>query len=448
MEQLDLDLGTYGLKQRTDRTTLIVDTLPPHLHKKSVLDLGLSIVADTLDADVCHWRDTVENIEQYDTIGFSVIYVMYVLNIVPFLRRHNIEPYKHTRKEPLVIIGGQGASNLNGILDPIGDIFRGEIEGNEFENDRSDRKVWTWCSELKSEPLWDSNRSVVEISRGCKYGCRFCEYGHVTGGRYREKSLNLIKDQLLQCMTFSTKRITLRSANLAGHTDLDELLEFCVQHGIYQGWTDISLKDADKIMHWLKPLNITAPKIGVESFDESTRKNVCGSAKNFSDDYLEEVIAKLMENCNLIHLYLIYGLPDDDYRQWYRWVHKLSRMRDSFSHNIRIDFSITNFNPCRGTPLAGADVVDFRAKERFIKRWIEVLKGVGFYKPTATMGRGSDYGRHGRKELTYKLLMTLRHGESNLTPKIVDALPYGIGRSVSDRHALQFLEYDSSMSSG
>lgn len=433
MGQLLLDLK----QKKSKRSTLIVDTIPQHIHKKNNQNFGLGIVAREMDADVCHWRDAIQDIEQYDTIGFSVIYVMYVLNIVPFLRRHNIEPYKDSRDRPYVIFGGQGASNLNGILDPLGDTFKGEIEGDTVKTG------WHWLSTLNSDPMIGRDRSMVEISRGCKYGCRFCEYGHVTGGAYREKPIELIKDQLTDCVKYGTKRITLRTANLAGHTDLDELLEHCLAHKIYQGWTDISLRDADKIMKWLKPLDITAPKIGVESFDEATRMNVCGSAKRFSDDYLEEIIAKLMENCNLIHLYLMYGLPNDNYKRWYDWVWKLSRLRDKYAHNIRIDFSITNFNSCKGTPLAGTPAIDFIQKRRFIEDWVAVMKEAGFYKAHAKMGRGSDYGRHGRKELTYKLVMCLRHGKAALTRKIVEALPYGVGRTISDKHAIQFLEYPS-----
>ncbi len=387
MEQLYFELPSPPPSRRT---TLIVNTLPPHLHKKSVSNFGLDIVAREMNADVCWWRDTVPHIEQYHTIGFSVIYVMYVLNIAPFLKRHSIEPWRDRRDKPRIVFGGQGVSNLDGIMDPLGDTFKGEIEGDLTKDG------WLWASTLKSEPEIGKDRSVVEISRGCKYRCKFCEYGHVTGGPYREKAIGLIKDQLTEGVTYGTKRITLRTANLAGHTDLDELLEHCLKYKIYQGWTDISLKDAGRIMKWLKPLNITAPKIGVESFDEATRMNVCGSAKSFTDDYLEEVIAKLMENCNLIHLYLIYGLPGDNYKRWYEWVKKLSKMRDSYSHNIRVDFSITNFNSCCGTPLSDASLLDFNHKREFVVQWITAMKEVGFYKAHATMGRGSDYGRHGR----------------------------------------------------
>lgn len=440
MEQLKLNLFP---KRR--RRTLIVNTMPVNLHKINVINMGMMYAAKALDADVCHWRDSIKNISQYDTIGFSVIYLTHVLNIAPFLHRHNIEPRKYLRKSPQIIIGGQGATSLNGGLDRIGETFLGEADG-----DYSDKNMWRWKSVLDGEPAIGTDRSIVEISRGCKYRCRFCGYSHVSGGPYREKEIGLIKEQIDYCQIHCTKRITLRTANLAGHTDLDELLEHCLKHKIYQGWTDISLIDAERILKWLEPLRITAPKIGVESFDEKTRMNVCGSAKKFTDEYLEHVFEELMKRCNLLHVYLIYGLPGDNYTRWFDWVRKLSKMRETFKKNkLRMDFSITNFNPYIRTPMEKAPTIDFTRKKQFIKEWIAGMKESGFYKPDADMTPGKDYGRHGRLETSYKLIMALRFGTADeMSERIIEALPYGVGRSIPGKDALKFLNYGSEMSSG
>ena len=431
MEQLNLTFP----KPEKKRRTLIVDTIAANLHKKEVINLGIEFAAEALDADVCYWRDTIPNIAQYETIGFNISYITYCLNAAPFLKRHGIEPWMHHRVNPRIIFGGQGATSMTGGLDYIGETFYGEADGNY-----TDSKGWRWMSELTSDPVIRYRRGVLELTRGCKYACKFCEYSHVLGGPYREKDLELVKDQIRYILSQGKRRITLRTANLAGYSKLDELLEFCLEHRIYQGWTDISLIDAERIMKWLEPLRITAPKVGIESFDEETRKRHCGSAKSFTDDYLEEILFKLMEHVNKLHIYLIYGFEGDNYARWFQWIRKLGKKRDSINHNLQVDFSITNLNPCPGTPLAKAPVVDFVRKRQFITKWIAVMKAAGFYKQSAEMGPGSDYGRHGRLEDAYKLTMLLRTGSADLlTEKILYALPYGVGRSIKSKQANKFI---------
>jgi len=399
------------------------------------MNIGREYAASALDADQCHWRDSVD-IHQYDTIGFSVIYPLFTLNIVPFLTRHGIEPLRSKRNSHRVIIGGPGVSNLNDALRDIADeTYHGEADG-----DYTDIKGWRRMRYITTPPVFGNGKAVVELTRGCKYRCKFCEYTHVLGGTYREKNVVTAVSQLEECLRRGIKRVTLRTANLAGYTDLDDLMGYCQRAGIYQGWADISILDAERILKWLKPLKITAPKIGVESFDEATRKRI---GKGFTDDYLDYVFDEIMAKCSLIHVYLIFGLPDDNYDNWRKWVYKLAEKRKRYDHNIRIDFSMTNFNPCLNTPMADATLVDFQKKDEFLDKWIETTRDSGFYKRNWNAKYGRDYGRHGRKEASYRMIMMLRQcPPETLTPRLIHALPRGVQRWTNDRTALRFINYD------
>ena len=438
MKQLTLSYPTPSPSDtvKKKKTTLLVSTMATSLHKQHVIDIGYEYVATALDADKCGWRDHIPNISQYSVIGFSVIYPMFLLNIAPFLKRHGISPRRRNRNgTPKVIIGGQGATNLNGALDDIADeIYYGEIDG-----DYIDQAGWHRSSKVKNKLVVQNNRSILEVTRGCKWRCGFCEYAHVLGGKYREKPIEIVKEQIKESVARGVKRITFRTANLSGCSYLDELIEYAMLYGVYQGWADVTVKEASKITKWLKKAKITAPKIGIESFDEKTRRRI-GGAKDFTDDQLEEVMVEMIDNSSLIHIFLIYGLPGDDYNQWYKWIDKLGKMRKRCKHPLRIDLSITNFNPCPNTPLANANQVNFAEKDAFLVKYCEAMKKAGFYKETWDVRYGRDYGRHGRRSHTYHSIMLLRWGSGEeLTNKICDAFPNGIGRSMSEHQAKRFL---------
>jgi hypothetical protein len=108
--------------------------------------------------------------------------------------------------------------------------------------------------------------------------------------------------------------------------------------------------------------------------------------------------------------------------------------------NIRFEFNITNFEPSYGTPLSTAPDVDFGEKDKFLAMWTAGLIKEGFHHGTSIEYKNAG-GRLGRKELSYKMLMMLKRGGPELTEGLINALPNGIGRSVSDAEAVRFLEY-------
>lgn len=412
--------------------TLMVDTAPRR--KTTYINLGMEIAATYLNADRCHWQDIVDP-TQYDKIGFNVAYPLFIPNITAFLTKHGIEPIQSKRQKPILIAGGPGVMNVNNALKFIVDTtFKGEIDG-----DIHDKRGWKRRSILDTQAIIMDRQAVIELTRGCKYRCHFCEFSHIIGGSYREKPATLAIQQLQQCVDHGIKRITLRTANLAGYTDLDTIMEFCIQNRIKQPWGNIALLDVDRILPWMKQVSMSAPMMGVESLNEATRYAI---GKPISNRLLHHAFDAVMAISSRIHVYLIYGLPDDDYDEWIRWMQILADKRKQYTHNIRIDFSIRNLYPCPGTPLSGHHLVDFTQKHSFLKRWIEAMRDTGLASRNWNMWYGNDGGRHGRKKSSYCMIMSLMlYGPEVLTSKLIYALPGGISSSVSDRQALRFINY-------
>lgn len=412
--------------------TLIVDTIPKDARNRGSVNLGLEIVKQHMAADVCHWSESIDS-RKYETIGFNVFYPTHILNIAPFLRRHSLLNTSQCN----LIAGGQGIG-ANGVLSGLmHDVFRGEYDYPQN------------ATAINTEPVMkrDLRSAVIELSRGCRTRCAFCEYGH--GRAYREKPIDLVKRQIDDVTGTGCTQINFLSANFAGYTEIDALCDYAISKGVSIMNCDSCITSMPRLYKWLKWLPRYL-KIGIESFCPTTRTRI---GKPFPDAFLKKTIYELLKHAAGIHFYLIFGLPEDNYGAWFSWLKDLAHIRQEYTRqesnlfgesetlntkNIRFEISITNFEPCAGTPLADAPRVDFRQKAEFLDQWGKALIAYGFHKGTSV-----DYvncaGRLGRKQLSYELLMALKTGGEELTTPIIDAFPHGVGRSISDKEAARFL---------
>jgi len=409
---------------------LMVNTIPKDARNQGSMNLGLEIAREYLDADSVQWWEDVDT-GQYSHIAFNVFYPMLLFNMGAFITKHRIPPEK-------ILIGGQGVGDGRS-TEVIGDVFIGEIDYHENS------------THITSSPRIGEQIGYIELSRGCKYRCTFCEYtwAHINN---REKPIELLEEQIRYVRYRGCKRVNFLSANFGGFSKVGELLEICAQNGVKVMNTDTVLHDIKKLKDYrhLLPSSI---KVGIESFDPETRKRV---GKNFSDSKMEEVITTSIENgVSYFHFYMIYGLPNDDYSKWFDWLGRLAEIRKRYSRTeadlfgreyqlhtkpLRFEFNITNFEPGHETPLAEAQEVDFQKKAEFLIEWFAALKRHGFHTGDTERDYKNARGRIGRKELSYKMLMRLKKGGEDVSEAILRCFPRGIGRSVSDREAERFLE--------
>tara|TARA_Y100000310_G_scaffold166912_1_gene166614 strand:- start:5628 stop:6887 length:1260 start_codon:yes stop_codon:yes gene_type:complete len=412
----------------------LIDTKPADVRNHRSVNLGLEIVSQKLKADIYSWQDEIPL--GYKVLAYNVYYPMNIINMMV--------SWKRNRNGRRVIMGGQGVSNTVGLLDDVGEVFKGELDGD------CSASGWTWLSVIGSEPIIDHRKAVIELTRGCKYQCTFCEYGNVTGGIYREKDIGLVKKQVDECVGKGVRNINFMSANFAGYKAIDELMEYCAYRYIRVLNSDVCLLDVERIIPWLERFKMRTLKIGLESLDEATRYSV---KKGISDARLNALIDRLLQYCGCLHFYLIYGLPNDDYSRWMIWLDKLAEKRKEYTFdkphlfdgivkentkNIRLETSITNFEPCLNTPLADAPYVDFEAKDLFIKEWLQRQIDTSLIKPKIFPQYKTAHGRIGRMENSYLLLMALKHGYRVLE-WLLKVFPNGVGRSVEDKKAKAFL---------
>jgi len=347
--------------------SLLVETTPRNYDRNvNTINYGQEIVRKKLDADVMHWADLV-NVRFYDIIGFNVFYPINVINMTAFLKQHDLLDKENRRQT--IIAGGQGVSNLKGIIDPLVDsIFKGEIDGEVVNGHVFHRRL-----ELDTPEMSNHERGVVELTRGCKYSCAFCEYGCKVGGPYREKPIELVKEQMLRLKRSGIGTINFMSANLGGYSDVLELIDHCLWNGIRIANTDSCLSDLTRLDELLPTMS--SVRVGVESLCADTRRAI---QKPSGGRSLVETMEYLFRKTNGVHMYLIYGLPNENYDEWFKELAEIKKVMSAYDReeqglfgpimeydkNIRLDFSFTQFEPCVGTPLEDAPLGELQRAGR------------------------------------------------------------------------------------
>lgn len=187
---------------------------------------------------------------------------------------------------------------------------------------------------------------LIEVSRGCPRGCRFCSSGFIYSPfRYHriEKLLPII-DKGLQ----HRNKIGLVGAAVSDHPNFDQLCSYVVKHG---GKVSVSSLRIDRI----KPQSLQALK-------ESGHKTI-SLAPEGGSQRLRDIMNKnlteeqILETCELVisydilnlRLYFIIGLPEEtmaDLAEMVQLVHKIrERVVEKARLNRRLGEIILSVNP-------------------------------------------------------------------------------------------------------
>ncbi|MGL5712237.1 MAG: B12-binding domain-containing radical SAM protein [Paraclostridium sp.] len=417
----------------------LIQLIPKDLRNANSINLGMELVKDIIEkegwkVDVYRFGDKIRNIKSYDIIGFSIFYYTQMLNLVPFLREQGIEIDREKRNQkPFIMVGGQGIDNPKPISKFIDVACMGNGEGiveyvlsNYKDLDKlcecdslyvprhKEEFKYYHTKEVVSKPIIKGSNSMIELNRGCRSRCKFCQYGY-TNGKYREKDISLVKEQVLYVLEQGIRNINFLSCNLGGYSKINELLDFCIEHNVRVLNCDIRIDEyTEEVAKKFDKLKIRSLRVGVESFDAKTRALI---NKGVSKSHLDEFIDRALRyNISNLHFYLIYGLPvEEDYNEWFRYMEILNEKRSAYERAIRLEFSITNFEPSLNTPYEKSPFIDFDKKHEFMRQLLTKQYECGV---NSVKGETLDYrnlrGRTGRKERSYNIGMWLVHGDETV----------------------------------
>lgn len=343
--------------------------------------LGMSVVinklADTPGIEITKFDGKQSQLTEADVLLVSLYWHENILDYLRLLKTYGVNPAK---RKPIIVLGGISAANtriLHGLYHytVLGDgecvisellegIAQGEVppmQGVVKDGDWSPNR-FIHAPQLPAFGYVEdrgNNTTRIEIARGCRFKCAFCQLGHTKP--YREQPIEIV-EQLLR--SSKTKSVGLFAPDRSGYSDLSKLEKLCERIGKHNTAEDIRLDSLAKMDV------VSKIKFGVEGFTEESRRrfNKVSSNEKLVNG-LKHIFTKLRKPNGKRHttatMYMIADLPGETPENSSQFWDVLREADEFATPPFTLFLTLNSFSAKPFTPMEKCGIHPYNEWKRF-----------------------------------------------------------------------------------
>lgn len=403
------------------KTNIRLGLCYPNIYRTAMSSLGFEVIYNLINERNDTWCERIiypntrsiesnSPMKDYNIISFTIQYEQDYFNVLKMLKAGEI-PLKRkdrTDSDPLIIAGGPCASSNPAPLSKYIDLFvvgDGELILNKLldkyleKNDRRLKKyldipgvylpkynnktkiaiinnmdkayhiTYPIIVETTSEeymPVF-KNSIMLNVSRGCSRGCRFCMSGYLYRPM-RETSLEKLFEIAEETRNNTgLNKITLIGAGVSDYSKIDELINGLQERGFQISTPSLRIESITKsTLSSLKKSGMKTLTIAPETIYK-LRKSL---NKEIEDEKIFTVIKNAISmNLNL-KLYFIIGIPNEsseDIKELAEYIKLIDRLK---TKKNSITFSVNPLIPKPHTPIQWEqyNLKNIKVKIKYLKK--------------------------------------------------------------------------------
>lgn len=225
---------------------------------------------------------------------------------------------------------------------------------------------------------------LLEVNRGCPYGCRFCAAGNIYKPP-RHARMERLQGIVEEC---APHKVGLVGTALTDWPDLLPFLRWLAERGVKFALSSLRADGlSEELLHFLRHAGIRSVTLALEG---ASRRLRTAMNKNFSEDAFLRAVERISRmQFNTLKIYMITGWPDESEADWVElaaFLERVDEARRSGQGGKRkgvelVSLSVSCLVPKAWTPLQWVAMRDedwLRQAMKRIKKIVSAYKGIRF----------------------------------------------------------------------